>query len=113
MALISVWAFHVKEGKEEEFKTWLADHEERLAEVAPKDHEYLGTYVPVWGYTGERICRQLWRYASGGPFDPRSAVKSSAPEYVRLIRELLDFVDSERESDEHFTLYRSLSEMQS
>ena len=78
MALIYEWGFFVEPGKEDEFRRWLADHEDDLARAAPPNYEYLGTYTPVWAPGGRGgDFHQIWRYGHPLSFNFRDAATST------------------------------------
>lgn len=104
MALLYDWGFFVKDRAE--FIAWLNDNEQRLVELAPRNYEYIGTYRSL----GPDPCdfRQIWRYGSDRPPDMRQAVADQQTgRFTDVAREYLSFVDTERESDEEFRLYRA------
>ncbi len=107
MALIYEWGFHVKPGLESEFAGWLAFNESLLAERAPANYEYLGTFIPVWD-SDKSGYRQLWRYGSERVPDMRKAAADASGEFTALAREYLSFVDESRASEETFRLHRSV-----
>ncbi len=111
MALIYEWGFNVDPGRADEFVGWLDEHEDRLARSTPTRYEYLGTYLPVWGVTGPRTYRALWRYETGEPLDLREAMDRSDSEFAELAKQFLSFVDESRASEETFVLYRSAHEV--
>ena len=106
MALLYDWGFFVKEGERAEFVAWLTENEQRLIDMAPKNYEYLGTYRSL----GPEPCdfRQIWKYGSERPPDLRSAAsEEQTGRFTDVAREYLSFVDTSRESEEEFRLYRA------
>ena len=111
MALIYEWGFFVEPGKEDEFRRWLADHEDDLARAAPPNYEYLGTYTPVWAPGGRGgDFHQVWRYGHPLSFNFRDAATSTGGEFTELARQYLSFVDESRSAEETFRLHRSVSD---
>jgi hypothetical protein len=111
MALLSDWGFFVKEGRAEEFRRWLHDHEMSFSELAPPSYEYLGTYLPIWRGAGEQAeYHQLWRYHTDRPPDLRRAAADTGGEFTQLARDFLSFVDETRHAEEGFRLYRSVDQ---
>ncbi len=111
MALVSDWGFFVKPDRQADFRRWLRDNEQRLAELAPKGYEYLGTYLPVWRDASESSeYHQLWRYGAPSPPDLRAAAGDSGGAFTELARDFLAFVDESRSEEEGFRLYRSVGE---
>jgi hypothetical protein len=108
MALLYDWGFFIKAGKRDDFLAWLAGNESRLVELAPKNYEYIGTYRSL----SPEPCdfHQVWRYGSERPPDLRAAAAAQAGAFTELAREYLDFVDTSREPEEEFRLYRDAVE---
>ena len=107
MSLIYDWGFYVAPEREEAFRAWLAENEPKLAELAPKSYEYLGTFRPLWGEaTGDY--HQMWRYGSERPPDLRRAAADTGGAFTELARQYLSFVDETRAAEETFRLYRSV-----
>lgn len=109
MALLYDWGFYIKPGRREGFLGWLADNESRLAEFAPKNYEYIGTYQSL----SPEPCdfHQVWRYGSERPPDLRAAAAADhSGEFTDVAREYLEFVDTSREPEEEFRLYRGAVE---
>lgn len=104
MALLYDWGFFIEAGRRDDFLAWLAENESRLVVLAPKNYEYIGTYRSL----SPEPCdfHQLWRYGSERPPDLRAAAADSAGEFTDVAREYLDFVDTTREPEEEFRLYR-------
>lgn len=105
MALLYDWGFFVKPGQRDAFLAWLAQNEGRLAELAPKNYEYIGTYRPL----GPEPCDfyQVWRYGAERPPDLRVAAADDSGAFTEVAREYLSFVDPSREPEEQFRLYRA------
>ncbi len=108
MALLYDWGFFIKPGRRDEFLAWLAESESRLVELAPKNYEYIGTYRSL----SPEPCdfHQVWRYGSERPPDLRAAAADSSGAFTDVAREYLGFVDTSRESEEEFRLYRGAVE---
>ncbi len=109
MALLYDWGFYVKPGRREGFLGWLADNESRLVELAPKNYEYIGTYQSL----SPEPCdfHQVWRYGSERPPDLRAAAAAHhSGAFTDVAREYLEFVDTSREPEEEFRLYRGAVE---
>ena len=108
MALLYDWGFYVKPGKRDEFLAWLNENESRLVELAPKNYEYIGTYQSL----SPEPCdfHQVWRYGSERPPDLRTAAADHSGAFTDVAREYLDFVDTTREAEEEFRLYRDAIE---
>lgn len=104
MALLYDWGFFVEPGRRDEFTAWLEENERRLSDLAPKNYEYLGTYRPL--SPGSCDFHQLWRYGAERPPDLRTAAAGSG-HFTEVAREYLSFVDTTRESEEEFHLYRA------
>lgn len=104
MALLYDWGFYVKPGRRDDFLTWLEENESRLVELAPKNYEYIGTFRLL----SPEPCdfHQVWRYGTERPPDLRAAAADSSGAFTEVAREYLDFVDTGRESEEEFRLYR-------
>lgn len=108
MTLLSDWGFFVKTDRRAEFDSWLAEHEKRFAEVAPRQYEYLGTFKPLWKTDATQPqYHQLWRYGTQAPPDLRVAAEDDQGAFTDLAREYLEFVDQSRASEEDFRLYRA------
>ena len=107
MSLIYDWGFYVAPGREDAFREWLSENESKLAELAPKSYEYLGTFRPLWG---EAIgdYHQMWRYGTDRPPDLRRAAADAGGAFTELARQYLSFVDETRATEETFRLYRSV-----
>lgn len=106
MALLYDWGFFVKDGQRGDFVAWLTENEKRLIESAPKNYEYIGTYRSL----GPDPCdfRQIWKYGSERPPDLRqAAADEQTGHFTEIAREYLSFVDTARESEEEFRLYRA------
>lgn len=109
MALLYDWGFFIKPGKRDDFLAWLAENESRLVDLAPKNYEYIGTYRSL----SPEPCdfHQVWRYGSELPPDLRAAAAPDASgAFTDIAREYLDFVDTTREPEEEFHLYRDAVE---
>lgn len=104
MALLYDWGFYVISGQREAFLGWLADNETRLAELAPKNYEYIGTYQSL----SPEPCdfHQVWRYGAERPPDLRAAAAGHSGAFTAVAKEYLEFVDTDRGPDEEFRLYR-------
>jgi hypothetical protein len=104
MALFYDWGFFIQPGRDDDFRAWLADHDEQLLELAPKHYQYLGTYRPL---AASDPCdyHQLWRYAADRTPDLRVAASDLDGGFTKLAQEYLSFVDASREHDETFNLY--------
>lgn len=105
--LLYDWGFFVKPGRRDEFVAWLEDNEARLLELAPKKYEYLGTYRAL--SPEPQDFHQIWRYRSESRPDMRRAAADDSGRFTEIAREYLSFVDSERESEEVFRLYREVA----
>ncbi len=105
MALLYDWGFYVREGQREAFLGWLKENEARLASLAPRNYEYIGTYRSL----SPEPCDfyQVWRYGAERPPDLRAAAANESGAFTEVAREYLSFVDSAREPDEEFRLYRA------
>lgn len=108
MALLYDWGFYVKQGRREDFLRWLEENESRLVELAPKNYEYIGTYRSL----SPEPCdfHQVWRYGSERPPDLRAAAADHSGAFTDVAREYLGFVDTSREQEEEFRLYRGAIE---
>jgi hypothetical protein len=104
MALLYDWGFYVKPGQKEAFLGWLEDNEARLSELAPKNYEYIGTYQSL--SPEPRDFHQVWRYGAERPPDLRTAAAGHSGAFTAVAKEYLDFVDTDRGSEEEFRLYR-------
>lgn len=101
--LLYDWGFFVQPGRIEEFLAWLAENDDRLGEMAPKNYEYLGTYRAMhpepWDF------HQIWRYGTDRPPDLRAAAADQSGQFTEIARTYLSFVDVGRHDDEEFRLY--------
>ena len=104
MALLYNWGFYVKPGRREAFLEWLTENESRLSELAPKNYQYLGTFRSL----SPEPCdfHQVWRYGAERPPDLRAAAASDSGAFTAVAKEYLEFVDTSREPEEEFGLYR-------
>ena len=102
--LLYDWGFFVEPGRRDEFVAWLEENERRMVETAPKNYEYLGTYRSL--SPESRDFHQIWRYRAETPPDMRKAAADTTGEFTEVAREYLSFVDTSREADEEFRLYR-------
>jgi hypothetical protein len=104
MALFYDWGFFVAPGKDDDFREWLAENDQSMLDLAPKNYEYLGTYRPL---AAADPCdyHQVWRYADNRIPDLRKAAGDSGGAFTELARQYLSFVDTAREAEEKFNLY--------
>lgn len=105
--LLYDWGFFVEPGRRDEFVAWLKDNEPRLEEFAPKNYHYLGTYRSL--SPEPQDFHQIWRYKSESQPDMRKAASDRSGAFTEIAREYLSFVDSSRENDEVFRLYREVA----
>lgn len=49
MPILHEMTFDVNRGQLDQFKQWLLDHEEELADAYPDGIEYMGTYANIYG----------------------------------------------------------------
>lgn len=110
MALIYEWGFYVQPQRREELRDWLLANEQALAEAAPRDLEYLGTYLPVWATDRRCDLYQVWRWRRAGEFNFRTAADADKGQFADLASQFLAFVDNSRTEDETFRLHRSFTD---
>lgn len=107
-ALLYDWGFYVKPGQKEAFLAWLVENEPRLARLAPRNYEYVGTYRSLSAQPCDFY--QVWRYGSEQPPDLRAAASVDSGAFTDVARDYLSFVDEGRSSEEEFRLYRAAVE---
>jgi hypothetical protein len=111
MEFISQFGFDVKKGQAQDFQRWLSENESKVAAACPSGVEYVGTYAVM--YSSEKHSggyRQLFRLDSYGAQDAFAAAMKEGGEFAKLVEEMTEFVDQEREADWSNGLYKAVTD---
>jgi hypothetical protein len=111
MNFIAEFGFDVKKGRAQELQRWLFENESKLAAECPSGVEYIGTYAVM--YSSEKHSggfRQFFRMESYGSQDTFAAAMKEGGEFARLIEEMSEFVDQEKDANWSNGLYKAVTD---
>src|SRR5262245_31928174 len=111
MNFIAEFGFDVKKGRAQELQRWLSENESKLAAACPAGTEYIGTYAVM--YSSEKHAggfRQFFRMESYGSQDAFAAAMKEGGEFGRLIEEVTEFVDQEKDANWSNGLYKAVTD---
>lgn len=83
-----VQRFTIKANRQEEYRNWLAENQQRLRDDSPDDWTYLGTFFVVHA-TADYLCESRWRIDTYSALEPRIA---EHPKWRKVIEEHSGFV---------------------
>ena len=112
MEFIADFGFDVKKGRAQDFQRWLSENESKVAAECPSGVEYIGTYAVI--YSSEKHAgsyRQFFRMESYGSQDTMAAAMKEGGAFGKLIEEMSEFVDQEREADWSNGLYKAVTDI--
>ena len=66
--MLAIFNFNLKEYKGKEYQRWIKENEKSIAEHAPKNWKYMGTYFYVLGF-GPYTAAALWEISDYADFD--------------------------------------------
>ena len=74
--MLYITNINLKEGKVKEYQKWIKENEKTIAEHAPKNWKYMGTYFYVCGF-GPYTTVTLWEISDYADFDTMRKHKDS------------------------------------
>ena len=112
MEFIAEFGFDVKKGQMQDFQRWFSENESKVTAACPSGVAYVGTYAVM--YSSEKHSggfRQLFRMDSYGAQDTFAAAMKEGGAFAKLIEEMTEFVDQDREANWSNGLFKSVTDI--
>jgi hypothetical protein len=106
-ALVIEWGYDVPFDKHEEFKNWLIVNEKQIAQYAPDDVSYRGTYaVSATSEKRSGLYRTIWSFRTVHALETFSDAMHTGSDFAQLVDQLCSYRDRDRGAESSQQIYQ-------